>query len=145
MGAGRLLIAGREALRRGRWNEARESFEAALAVRETPEALDGFGTALWWLNDPAAGLLARARAYAGYRRDGRTAEACCIAVWLSREYRSLFRNSALAEGWLARARGLAGASRTMPWSHPRQEPWKVNSSAPTEPVATLRDHGVDLR
>jgi uncharacterized protein HemY len=36
-----LLEAGRTALSRGAWEEARESFEAAIRERETPEALRG--------------------------------------------------------------------------------------------------------
>lgn len=104
--AGARLAAGRMALRGARWDEARRCFEATLAVHESPDALDGLGTALWWLDEPAAGMLARARAYAGYRREGRAQLAGRIAVWLAREHRTLFRDAALAGGWLARARSL---------------------------------------
>lgn len=45
------LAAGRAALEAGRWEEARAAFAAALADRETPEALDGMGAALWWLGE----------------------------------------------------------------------------------------------
>ena len=43
------LATGRDALAAGRWEEARAAFAAALAERETPQALDGMGVALWWL------------------------------------------------------------------------------------------------
>ena len=36
---------GRSALLRASWSEAREHFEAAVAERETPEALAGLGAA----------------------------------------------------------------------------------------------------
>jgi hypothetical protein len=40
-----LLAAGREALSRGAWEKARESFEAALRDQETPAALEGLSWA----------------------------------------------------------------------------------------------------
>ena len=36
-----LLEVGHQALSRGAWEEARESFEAAIRDRESPEALEG--------------------------------------------------------------------------------------------------------
>ena len=47
-----LVEAGHDALARGAWEEARESFQAALRDRETPGALEGLSWAAWWLNDP---------------------------------------------------------------------------------------------
>jgi hypothetical protein len=41
--------AGEEALRRG-WAEAQAEFEAALRIREIPEAFEGLGLAAWWLD-----------------------------------------------------------------------------------------------
>jgi hypothetical protein len=37
--------AGRAAILRGSWDEARRHFECALEAAETPEALDGLGVA----------------------------------------------------------------------------------------------------
>jgi len=42
--------AGDEALARGAWNDARLAYEAALANRESAEALEGLGTSAWWLD-----------------------------------------------------------------------------------------------
>ena len=45
------LRDGRAALVAGDWAGPRAAFEAALAVEEFPEALDGLGRALWWLRE----------------------------------------------------------------------------------------------
>jgi uncharacterized protein HemY len=50
------LAEGRAALDRGAWEDAREAFEAALAEGETPEALEGLGWALFWLDRTEEGL-----------------------------------------------------------------------------------------
>ena len=100
------LATGYEALAGGDWDGAREAFENALAVSESPEALDGLGRALWWLRDERGAVVYRERAYAGFRRDGELARAARIALWLSREYALAFGNDAAAGGWLARAQRL---------------------------------------
>lgn len=103
------LVAGSRALARGEWAAAREAFRSAWSAEESPDALDGLGRALWWLNDPAGALDLRARAFARLRHEGRDAEAAAIAIWLAREYRGLYRRREMADGWLARARSLLGS------------------------------------
>ena len=103
MKAGDRLDSGREALAAGDWNSAKDSFEAALKETSSAEALDGLGRALWWLKQVPAAIEARTQAYKVYSSEGRRHEAASVAVWLSREHRSLFRNDAAADGWLARA------------------------------------------
>ena len=100
------VAEGYEALASGNWAEARAAFEAALAVEEFPEALDGLGRALWWLRESEQAVVYRERAYSGFRRDGRLARAARIALWLSREYALVWGNEAAANGWLARAERL---------------------------------------
>ena len=95
-----------EALATGDWNGARDSFQEATDVRDSPEALDGLGRALWWLRDERGAVVHRERAYAGFRRDGDLARAARIALWLSREYGLAFGNDAASRGWLARAERL---------------------------------------
>jgi DNA-binding CsgD family transcriptional regulator/tetratricopeptide (TPR) repeat protein len=102
------LNLGWEALADGNWNSARESFEAVLEEKKSAEALDGLGRALWWLKQVPAGIDARTQAYKIYSNEGRRQKAAAVAVWISREHRSLFRNDAAADGWLARAETLAG-------------------------------------
>jgi hypothetical protein len=63
-----LLTRGREALGRGAWSDARDSFERAVALSETPDALEGLGAAAWWQNDAPAVFEAREHAYRLYRR-----------------------------------------------------------------------------
>jgi DNA-binding NarL/FixJ family response regulator len=97
---------GYEALASGNWDVARDAFQSALTIAESPEALDGLGRALWWLREEREAVVYRERAYAGFRRDGGLARAARIALWLSREYALAFGNDAAAGGWLARAERL---------------------------------------
>ena len=62
------LQAGRDALARGGWEEARVCFEGSLRDAESPEALEGLGMACWWLEDYATGIDARERAYRLFRQ-----------------------------------------------------------------------------
>lgn len=100
------FVAGSSALAGGQWAAARDCFEAALSVEDSADALDGLALAVWWLNDPDAALELRARAFARLRHDGRDTEATAVAIWLARQYRSLFRRGEMASGWLSRARSL---------------------------------------
>lgn len=97
------LDIGRAALREGRWEDAREAFEALIAERDTPEALDGLGEAMWWLCDARSSVRYRERAFVGYRHEGNAARACRTAVDLSITYLVNLGNDAAARGWLARA------------------------------------------
>ena len=100
------LVEGHEALAGGDWAGARDAFQLALAVAESPEALDGLARALWWLREEREAVVHRERAYAAFRRDGELARAARIALWLSREYALAFGNEAAARGWLARGERL---------------------------------------
>src|SRR5690606_31465664 len=82
-----LLAAGHDALARGEWAAARASFLASWEAEESPDALDGLGRALWWLDDPASALEVRGRAFGLLRRDNRDAEAAAVAIWIARQYR----------------------------------------------------------
>jgi ATP/maltotriose-dependent transcriptional regulator MalT len=95
-----------EALATGDWSNARDRFQEAADLGDSPEALDGLGRALWWLRDERGAVVQRERAYAGFRRDGDLARAARNALWLSREYGLAFGNDAAARGWLARAERL---------------------------------------
>jgi ATP/maltotriose-dependent transcriptional regulator MalT len=104
--AGDSLATGHECLATGDWPGARAAFEEAVEATQSPEALDGLGRALWWLREEHDAIVARERAYSGFRRDGELARAARIALWLSREYGLVFANDAAARGWLARAERL---------------------------------------
>ena len=106
MSAREQLAAGSVAMAKGEWATALDEFRSAWSETESADALDGVGRALWWLNDPAGSLELRARAFALFRRERRDAEATAVALWLARQYRTLYQRTELADGWLARARSL---------------------------------------
>jgi ATP/maltotriose-dependent transcriptional regulator MalT len=99
---------GYQALANGDWQTALAAFDAALDVGGDidPEALDGRGRALWWLRDAEGAVASRERAYAGFRREGDLARAARLALWLAREYSTVWGNEAAAGGWMARAERL---------------------------------------
>jgi hypothetical protein len=80
------LERGATALREREWTEAREAFEDAAGVADTPEAHDGLGLALWWLRDVDAAIAHREQAYAAFRARGDLTAALRIALWLATEY-----------------------------------------------------------
>jgi DNA-binding NarL/FixJ family response regulator len=100
------VAAGRAALQAGRWEEARAAFAAALGEGETPEALDGMGTALWWLGETRESIAHTERAYAGFRQAGDAAAAAVAAMSLCVTWIANFSNHAAGGGWLARAERL---------------------------------------
>ena len=87
----------------GEWQEARVSFEAALAREETPEALEGLSWAAWWLDDAEAVFDARERAYKVYRARGEAASAARMGTWLAADQLDFRGAVAVASGWLRRA------------------------------------------
>ncbi len=103
--AGRLQ-AGRDALARGGWEEARVCFEGSLRDAESPEALEGLGMACWWLEDYATCIDARERAYRLYRGRDDAPAAARLAIWLSNDYADFRGETAVANGWLRRAERL---------------------------------------
>src|SRR5215831_9852753 len=100
------LAAGLEALERGAWQEARTAFNASLEAAETPQALEQLGLASWWLDDHEQTFRARERAYALYRDGGDAKGAARLALWLVWDNLAFRGDSAVASGWLERARRL---------------------------------------
>ncbi len=94
------------ALRAGAWAEAVAAFESELANGEASTALDGLGRARWWTSDIRGAIDAWERAYAGYRKTRDDAAAARVALYLVKEYGATLANDAVANGWLARARGI---------------------------------------
>jgi DNA-binding NarL/FixJ family response regulator len=104
--SGDVLDTGWARLRAGRWDQAREAFEAALADGETPEALEGLSWAAWWVDDPDTVFETRERAYRLYKRRGDRASAARMATWLAVDELDFRGATAVASGWLRRARRL---------------------------------------
>jgi DNA-binding NarL/FixJ family response regulator len=97
------LAAGKEALQRGAWAEARTHFQAA---GDTPQALEQLGLSGWWLDDPSLTFDARERAFQLYRDQGDPLGAARVALWLVWDYLAFRGDTAVASGWLERARRL---------------------------------------
>ncbi len=95
---------GADALARGAWREAREAFEEALHDRETAESLEGLGLAAWWLDLSEVVFDARERAYRLFLKEDNRAGAGRIAVWLAWDCWAFRGETAIANGWLQRAR-----------------------------------------
>jgi ATP/maltotriose-dependent transcriptional regulator MalT len=100
---------GWEALGAGEWERARAAFEAEVAGAEPPRgaSLDGLARARWWSGDVSGAIETWERAYAAYRREGDDAGALRVCLFLAKEHGLTLRNSAVANGWMARARDLA--------------------------------------
>jgi DNA-binding NarL/FixJ family response regulator len=100
------IEAGREALARGAWGEAKEAFERALEAEETPEALEGLAEARWWQDDEKGTFAARERAYHLYLKKGDKAAAARMAMWMATDSLEFRGEPAVASGWLQRASRL---------------------------------------
>jgi DNA-binding NarL/FixJ family response regulator len=95
------IAVGQRALETGDWVDAREAFGAVLAGGE-PEALDGYGLAIWFLGDVDEGMELRQRACLAYGERGDCDRAARLAAWVSHQFLVSGRTS-LSNGWLARA------------------------------------------
>jgi DNA-binding CsgD family transcriptional regulator len=128
-----LISLGSQALSNADWVTARDRFAEALALRETGEALEGLGTAAFFLDEAELALDARERAYARYREAGRTVDAARVAIAVAWDYRTVRGEKALGDGWLARARRLledGGPIRERGWLALRE----ASFSLPADPV-----------
>jgi DNA-binding NarL/FixJ family response regulator len=99
------LHRGRQALQAGLWDEARAAFEVVLESGEDPAALEGMSQAAWWLEDRERSHRCAERAFALYRERGDRRSAARVALWLAREYHTVF-GPAAGRGWGARAATL---------------------------------------
>ena len=108
------LTAGREALRRGEWEQARDYFEAAHERDESAEAMEALAMAVWWLDDGQLTIESREGAYRLYRERGQAAGAARMATWLGWDYLAFRGEPAVARGWLQRAHRLLAALEPVP-------------------------------
>jgi ATP/maltotriose-dependent transcriptional regulator MalT len=95
---------GRVALERGDWAEAKHAFEAVLSEKESADALEGLGMAAWWLDEADVVFNSRERAYKLYLDGGDRRSAARLAVWLAWDCWAFRGETAVANGWLQRAR-----------------------------------------
>jgi len=66
------ISAGQTALTQAKWLEAKMQFESVLLESDSPEARDGLGLALWWLNEIPESHEQRTLAYRGFAQSGAT-------------------------------------------------------------------------
>jgi DNA-binding NarL/FixJ family response regulator len=100
------LAAGAAALARAAWPEARAAFEAVLAERDSPEALEGLGWTAWWQGDAPTLFNSRERAYRLYRQLNDFPSAARVAAWIASDYMEFRGDVAIASGWRLRARRM---------------------------------------
>jgi LuxR family maltose regulon positive regulatory protein len=100
------LSQGTTLLGRGEWAGAAGAFRRALELDETPQALEGLGTALWWQDDQQPVLEARERAFRRYRAANDLRSAARLATYLGMDYVDYRGDLAVANGWLHRAERL---------------------------------------
>lgn len=100
------VSAGRDALARGAWDDARLSFEAALDGEPMPEAWEGLRWVGWWQADEDLTLRAGEQAYRAFRARGDDGDAGRVAAWLAADYREFRGDLAVASGWIERAHRL---------------------------------------
>jgi LuxR family maltose regulon positive regulatory protein len=108
------IVKGNEALTRNEWELSKASFEEALRLEETPEALEGLGMAAWWLDDVALVFDGRERAYRLYRQRDDRRGAGRVAMMLAEDYFHFRGEPAVARGWFQRARRLLGGLDLVP-------------------------------
>jgi len=97
------VAEGFEALGKGDWQLAHDTFTATLDEGDLPEALLGLANALYWLGDLAAMLAALERAYAAATKRGDPILAAASAMSLVGYHKQFVGNTTVARGWLARA------------------------------------------
>lgn len=140
-------MAGDEALARGAWEEAREAFEAAHDIAEFSEALEGLGNAAWWLDLGDLVFETRERAYRLFlAREERRASAP-VVVWLAWDYWAFRGESAVANGYLQRARHLLQGEPDCPeraWLELREASLSILKDGDPERAHTLATDGVRI-
>ena len=101
-----LMTDGHKAMEQTDWAEAKVCFEAALQIKELPEALELLGLAAWWLDDASTAFDAREKAYRLYRERGDSRSAARVAIALAYDYLSFRGEYVISNGWSRRAHRL---------------------------------------
>ena len=101
-----LLTAGLNAIRRADWNVAEGLFREAATLGETPEALDGLATALWWQGRLEEARPLKERVFSAFKARGDLGAAAWIALMLSAQYARELGNNGAARGWAAQSHRL---------------------------------------
>lgn len=106
MGAMVTVMSAQEALAAGSWAQAAAAFRVVAAETGDPLAFEGLAQAAWWLDDAGTCVAARGSAYRRHRELGDDRGAARAATALSWDSLLFGLGSAVALGWLGRARDL---------------------------------------
>lgn len=128
----KLMTEGHQAMERADWAKAKENFELALQIKETPELLECLGNAAWWLDNAATTFESREKAFQLYRGQGNARGAARVAISIAYDYFSFRGEYALSNGWSRRANRLLENLETVP-EHGWLKSWDGN-------VAIEADH-----
>ena len=100
------MTAAQAALRDGSHEQARAGFEVVARESQDPAAYEELAQAAWWLDDADQCLRAREQAYRRYRAAGDVGGAARAATALAWDSLLFGQGTAVARGWLGRAREL---------------------------------------
>jgi DNA-binding CsgD family transcriptional regulator/tetratricopeptide (TPR) repeat protein len=101
-----LLTAGLDAIDRADWKVAENVFREAATMGDSPEALDGQATALWWQGRLEEARPLRERAFSAFKARGDLGAAAWLALMLSAQYARVLGNEPAARSWAARSHRL---------------------------------------
>ena len=79
---------------------------AALEDNVSPEALEGCGTAAWWLEEFPTTIASREEAYRAFRSTAGPRRGRAHATWLANDYADYQGELAVANGWIRPAERL---------------------------------------
>lgn len=101
------LAAGREALARGAWEDARALLDRAARAHPADAPLhETLGIACGWLQDIDGAIRARERAFSLYREAGDDRASARVSLELANDFFEGRGEGAIANGWFQRARRL---------------------------------------
>jgi LuxR family maltose regulon positive regulatory protein len=138
---------GDEALAIGAWEDARAAFEGSLLCRESPECLEGLGMASWWLDLADLVFDSRERAYRLYLLSGDRRGAARMAVWLGWDCWAFRGETAIADGWLSKARRLLMAEPACyerVWLEMREGAFRLLENSDVDRALVLAAEGIRL-
>lgn len=134
-GVDALIAEGRDAFERGDAERSRGAFEAALAERESAEALEGFARAVYLGADYPASIEAHTRAFVAFKAEGDAASAARAARLLAWLHVNVYGDFAVAGGWLARTVELLEQAD----AHSVEHGWVEVMRATREPHGEVRE------
>jgi ATP/maltotriose-dependent transcriptional regulator MalT len=135
----KLIEYGQKAMECTDWAEARNYFEQAMQMKETPEVLEGLGNATWWLDDAETTFKSREKAFNLYRGQGNARAAARVAIRIAYDYFSFRGEYVLSNGWSRRANRLLNNLEKVP-EHGWLKAWDGNVAieADHDPTKALR-------